>query len=254
MPNWVTNVITAPSQVITALRTQAGPDQNGDCHDIVDFGNVVPVPACIEESSTPAHVRTLASIALGLYDFRRMANATDMLIGGKELMAAGLSDEDFELFVKYLRSYRECGYTDWYEWNCANWGTKWNAVRAVFVGPIIVRFETAWSPPHPVIEQLARMFPNHTIGHEWADEDTGNNVGWRTYGGGRCVEKELSGTAEGWRLALKLTGADEYYEERGGKWYYVDGGEPEEEPTFDAARAKPEPKPTVNDVATPTRR
>ena len=50
-----------------------------------------------------------------------------------------------------------------YEWCCANWGTKWDVRdatqkassrnRASFI------FDTAWSPPVPIIEALSSKFP-----------------------------------------------------------------------------------------------
>ena len=53
-----------------------------------------------------------------------------------------------------------------YEWCKEKWGTKWNAGTAeVFkshAGTMFV-FKTAWSPPIPVVEELARRFPALSI-------------------------------------------------------------------------------------------
>jgi hypothetical protein len=49
-----------------------------------------------------------------------------------------------------------------YEWCIENWGTKWNFCRATVVSRIeevVFGFETAWSPPIPVIEKMSAMFP-----------------------------------------------------------------------------------------------
>jgi len=49
-----------------------------------------------------------------------------------------------------------------YEWCCANWGTKWGVyqVRREFrKTSLFYSFQTAWSPPEPVIRELAKMFP-----------------------------------------------------------------------------------------------
>lgn len=49
-------------------------------------------------------------------------------------------------------------------WSEENWGTKWNAVDAVFnlkkPGTAFYRFLTAWSPPEPVVIALGEKFPN----------------------------------------------------------------------------------------------
>lgn len=55
----------------------------------------------------------------------------------------------------------------WYSWQCENWGTKWDAcsVEVVSEGTdyIEYEFETAWSPPHPIIDKLREDFPDVSI-------------------------------------------------------------------------------------------
>ena len=50
-------------------------------------------------------------------------------------------------------------------------------------------FQTAWSAPHPVIEQLAKMYPDITITHKWADEDIGMNCGEYEYADGERIRE-----------------------------------------------------------------
>lgn len=42
---------------------------------------------------------------------------------------------------------------------------------------ILVEFETAWSYPEPVINEMSKRFPNIFFDIEWADEDIGMNCG-----------------------------------------------------------------------------
>ena len=56
---------------------------------------------------------------------------------------------------------------NWYEWNCDNWGTKWNSCETWYdfynsLGYEIleINFNTAWAPPKPVIEKLIRDNPH----------------------------------------------------------------------------------------------
>lgn len=74
----------------------------------------------------------------------------------------------------------------WYEWSIRNWGTKWNSYNNSFDGESIV-FDTAWTPPHPVLLKMSEMFPDITIEHQWADEDMGNNCGRRVYCDGEII-------------------------------------------------------------------
>lgn len=62
------------------------------------------------------------------------------------------------------------GSPDWYEWCCANWGTKWNAGDVVLKETktsLKYTFQTAWAPPVPVIAKLAGMFPSLTFVHKY---------------------------------------------------------------------------------------
>jgi hypothetical protein len=60
------------------------------------------------------------------------------------------ADEKDKMRQAMLEKY---GYPSWYEWNIANWGTKWDAYD---FGPfeesesdneLVVQFDTAWAPP-----------------------------------------------------------------------------------------------------------
>lgn len=72
------------------------------------------------------------------------------------------------------------GKNNWYDWNCENWGTKWNAYD-IHAENNYVEFSTAWSAPLPVIAKLALMFPDIHIEHLWADEDRYSNTGLMFY-------------------------------------------------------------------------
>ena len=58
----------------------------------------------------------------------------------------------------------------WYAWSLNNWGTKWNACDAAFpvengipVEGNELYFDTAWSCPVPILQLLAKKFPEHAI-------------------------------------------------------------------------------------------
>lgn len=82
----------------------------------------------------------------------------------------GLSEEDR----------RRCsaeGIPNWYDWNIKHWGTKWGAYSIRQREGNSITFETAWSFPEPVAQKLAKIFPDIKMTWDWADEDTGENVG-----------------------------------------------------------------------------
>jgi hypothetical protein len=53
------------------------------------------------------------------------------------------------------------GYRDWYEWNIANWGTKWDVsfdgIERTDENTVQGHFESAWSPPTAAYEQLLAL-------------------------------------------------------------------------------------------------
>lgn len=54
----------------------------------------------------------------------------------------------------------------WYSWAIDNWGTKWNACDAEYSTKDpehVIWFDTAWDPPVPVFEALAKRFPGHEV-------------------------------------------------------------------------------------------
>ncbi len=47
---------------------------------------------------------------------------------------------------------------DWYGWRVQNWGTKWNGYDGRFNDDqSVFSFDTAWSPPLPIIKKLAEL-------------------------------------------------------------------------------------------------
>lgn len=113
----------------------------------------------------------------------------------------------------YVRNFIEYGHTTWYGWSCENWGTKWNSYGYKDDCPKfennIIYFETAWNPPKPVIDKLAKMFPDVTIEHSWADEDSGYNTGKTTYTKGKKINFAIKdNTKESYELYAKLWNED----------------------------------------------
>lgn len=74
-----------------------------------------------------------------------------------------------------------------YEWCLENWGTKCNACEFFESKQAFeILFSTAWSAPHPILKELARMYPDVEIAHEWEDweseEDDEDGYGFKLLG------------------------------------------------------------------------
>lgn len=72
------------------------------------------------------------------------------------------------------------GKNNWYDWNIAHWGTKWNAYSDwLDEENDVVYFDTAWSCPLPILDALAKLCYEYNVSFsgKWADENRGYNVG-----------------------------------------------------------------------------
>lgn len=147
MPNWTSNRIEAPAEV---LKKYISKDEDGN--DRFDFNLVIPRP--------------------------EIYNDPDLVAGGHEEKAiscylhGNTHDDLYEIGKKYVEAHDKYGYYDWYDWSCANWGTKWNACDCVInLDEGWVEFEIAWCMPEPIIRKIMQDNHNCEIRIIWHDED-----------------------------------------------------------------------------------
>ena len=100
------------------------------------------------------------------------------------------------------------GHKNWYDWSIGNWGTKWNAYNHSEIGTDTICFQTAWSHPYEIIEALCFKFPEVKFSIEYADEDTGYNVGAYIQQGADVLEENTpeGGSKEAYRMAIRING------------------------------------------------
>ena len=71
---------------------------------------------------------------------------------------------------------------NWYDWNCANWGTKWDLAPSDFDdddgyyeeesnGRLQLHFSTAWSPPSPILEWFSQYARENSCALQWHWEE-----------------------------------------------------------------------------------
>jgi hypothetical protein len=100
---------------------------------------------------------------------------------------------------------------DWYNWNIAHWGTKWDAVNAYRSraddGTLDFSFDTAWSPPFGVIDALFEQFKDLDFEYFYEEEQGwGGNVVFKN---GAIAEQETYDIPDSHK---------EMAERRGGCW------------------------------------
>ncbi len=114
--------------------------------------------------------------------------------------------EDYS-FINFVAPTEEDYLNGWYNWNCNNWGTKWDVCD--FQDPeydegetnINYSFSTAWSPCEPVIAAMAKAFPE--LDFEYSYDESGMCfAGINRYSNGERTE-ELYGEGDDYRRFLK---------------------------------------------------
>lgn len=139
--------------------------------------NVLRINVYKHEGHDPALVDEILDAIKGAdspIDFNRLIPMPPEL----EIDSNGKADE------AHLANIAKHGHPDWYTWSIEKWGTKWNAYSAIAGkcrdGEGWLHFETAWSPPLPVLDALAAKFPQSRMRLIWCDEgdDRQNRVYW----------------------------------------------------------------------------
>ena len=179
MPNYVTNRLEINADretvqnVMDFLKGETDEDST-PCY--IDFNNIIPMPKdLLIEASTSGEFGMKYLKAMQ----RKPFNSPDDLkvIQWMEGLTEEGRKEALQLGVLYLENQRKYGYTTWYEWSIANWGTKWNALNQNFEEPNVLWFDTAWAGVPLLIQTLSEKFPDIEFLYAYADEDLGSNVG-----------------------------------------------------------------------------
>lgn len=159
MPNWTLNCIKIEGEArdirefLAAVRSQ---------DKIFDFNRLIPMPELLKRTGTGYEIIDGKKVT-SWYVVREAS------LESPEEVRAFTPEEEAVL--------RDIGYSNWYDWANANWGTKWNAGEASLEGesPIErgwaeVVFHTAWCAPEPVLRKMIAMFPGLKFTCHWSDE------------------------------------------------------------------------------------
>ncbi|TDR28934.1 hypothetical protein [Hydromonas duriensis] len=185
MPNYCQNLLSikGAEHDINNMIQNTFSIHNENCQ-ILDFDKVVPMPKSLNIDALG--VTKLTRFLLYPQSFKGMDLPSLMLVDqyadALELPCPRFhSIDDFIRLLKqtpkgrrYLleghysyRNQRQYGYTDWYEWRIKHWGTKWGAMHFdcdwSCDNEREYSFDTAWSPPVPMIEALAEQYPQLTF-------------------------------------------------------------------------------------------
>lgn len=175
MPNWCSNNMTIYNPKV--FKEKCIKD------GVFLFDNVVPMPD---------HMRVKNNLHVDSWMEKEMGGSDHLTIESIK-KADQLQNEFFQkdvfdyITVKPWLEYEEertgISADSWYEWNCANWGTKWDLApddidlkeldEAIEKGTDYdLCFDTAWAPPIPVLEKMAEL----GVEFDWNCEEGGCGI------------------------------------------------------------------------------
>lgn len=215
MPNHITNILTvkgSEKRVKEVFETVKGEDT------LFDFNKIIEMPEELNiESSTNGSIGIeYLLFKSGEFRFRKYEETYKRV----ESYDEKCKNEIIELGKKYLSNLAKYGYTNWYDWRIANWGTKWNAYDTEMIDDYIIKFDTAWNGVPDLIFALSTMFPEVEFEYIYADEDVSYNTGIGTFKEGESdMHYPDGGSNEAFEIYFKTHEWErDYYEFVDGEW------------------------------------
>jgi hypothetical protein len=238
MPNWVITriYITGPEDKIKEFEGKClrpNRDEDGEFQRTFSFDRIKQRPEELVNTISPSpkpevrKVKDMQGNEIVVEVYRDIINEWDIQSAIKRGETPpepipcnnATPDQQEELRRKY-------GSSDWYGWNCDNWGTKWDCSDSHYTEEDkILQFQTAWACPEKIIAEMKLSFPDLRFDGSYADEDFGSNVGHIEDGLLYPLENLSEEACE---TAATLWGHEGYYDDEEGRWIF-DGEEDEED-------------------------
>lgn len=185
MPNHVTNRLTITGDE-HSLSEIFGACFRKQKHEVPDYWREKANNAELEQKDRQEWIDRITELEAkepyDVFDFNRIIPAPAFIFTGDALTGG---------------SREETTGRNWYKLNASRWGTKWNAYDMYIVehteSKLVIKFDTAWNIPDPVIKELVTWFPELMFFHEFYDEG-GWFFGDRTYQAGElAIDRYING-------------------------------------------------------------
>lgn len=190
MPNWTENTIVAKKSLIEKYIN----DKNE-----FDFNLIIPMPESLNVEAGGSNDTDILVYLTDKLSTHYSEIDSDLLRGiysshiipvnvpklyktiQQRVQNNGIDlEKSYEKGKVLVDNYLLYNYTNWYDWSCNNWGTKWNACDTYLPNnwkkckkgdEIEVSFSTAWSAPYAIFEKILNDNPTGKIKFMWVDED-----------------------------------------------------------------------------------
>ena len=158
MPNWCTNEVTiiGDEEDLTKFRNFVKSEK-----EPFSFQSVMPIPIELKGTRSPTTI-------VPQEEYDSWVDDTNLGVGKPITL---------EMSNRFEREY---GFDNWYDWQTTNWGTKWDVSDVEMedsISWVDYKFETAWSPPEGIYNELTKLFT--TVDIIWFYREDGVQIaGW----------------------------------------------------------------------------
>ena len=158
MPNWCTNEVTiiGDEEDLTKFRNFVKSET-----EPFSFQSVMPIPEELKGTRSPTTI-------VPQEEYDSWVDDTNLGVGKPITL---------EMSNRFEREY---GFDNWYDWQTTNWGTKWDVSDVEMedsISWVDYKFETAWSPPEGIYNELTKLFT--TVDIIWFYREDGVQIaGW----------------------------------------------------------------------------
>ena len=198
MPNWVYNRVHGNNAAVRLLLNEKG---------FPTFSKIKPIPvelSILDNYKTDRYNKTSLLEALSDYIYKKDETRlkecyrVEKSSLSYEDYVAGLL-KDFDMFhISTMNKFKKAtGCKDWYSWNCKEWGCKWDA-NSCFTpdegykgDEESIEFETPWSPPEPVMQEIAYRYPDLEFVWHVDEESCAFSIDYVFNGDGTISEIEV---------------------------------------------------------------
>ena len=169
MPNYCRNILHIKGNnksLETILSDIMSLDDAGD--RILDFNRIIKPPYNVFKADVNDSIIQSLNAYINTNDIKdekeieKIINDPHWFEAAEKFSFIDMTKADFVDTYKNVSYTPEVEIVSWYEWNMKNWDTKWNAVEPVDItvknDELLISFQTAWSPPIKIYDELIRKY------------------------------------------------------------------------------------------------
>lgn len=187
MPNWCENTLEIygeeekMNEFYEFFGCVIGTSVSGKLQENFNFNHILPMPQELEGTRSPSNIVSQEEYDK-VQELKKRYNIKDTQDVIRLRKENKITEEERDMMWRggitqelSDRLNSEYGSDNWYDWANNNWGTKWDIKGDIGLNDVDTEscsftFNTAWSPPEPIVDKLRDMFPELTFSGMYVGE------------------------------------------------------------------------------------